>query len=89
VPSDWHGGKCNGGNITDHALKHAMQNAATACASAAALCKVTSLHYFNCLGGACLGSLAKGFLDDLLAWSRECKMHCKWTNTSAGVWQCL
>jgi hypothetical protein len=89
VPTHWHGGACNGSNITDHALKHAMQNSWTSCATAAGLCKFTAIHYFNCLGTACLGSLVKGFLDDLLAWSRECKARCTWINTSAGVWQCI
>lgn len=88
-PTHWHGGRCNGPNITDHALKHAMQNAASTCASAAAVCRITSFAYFNCLAGACVGTIAKGFIDDLLAWSRECRMNCKWTNTSAGVWQCI
>jgi hypothetical protein len=89
TPEGWHGGKCNGGNVTDHALRHSMENAASTCAAAAALCKFTSLNFFNCLGGACVGAIARGFIDELLAWSRECKMHCKWTNTSAGVWQCI
>ena len=88
-PPKWHGGDCYGPKITDHALKHALENSGSTCGAAAAMCVMTSAAYFKCLAGACIAAIAKAFIDDLLVWSRECKKGCTWTNTSAGVWQCI
>ena len=82
-------GRCNGDDITKHAMEHAMPGAASTCATAGAVCAAFGPGYFNCLASACIGALAKGLIDEMSAWAHECNRRCIWTSVSAGVYECV
>ena len=72
-----------------HTLWHAMQGAASTCATAGAVCAAFGPGYFNCLASACIGAFAKGLIDEMSAWAHECNRRCVWTSVSAGVYECV
>lgn len=75
-PPGWHGGRCDGTNISQHVVQHSMQNAAAYCVMSASVCALTAPAWFMCFSAGCIGSFAKALVDEEMLWVSECNKSC-------------
>lgn len=77
LPSSWHGGACNGSNIAEHAMRHAMTQGSSCCADGALGCAFMGPGYWGCLAGTCSGASLAFFLQgpERMAPGMQIRMH--------------